>query len=44
MVAQSQRDDGIWWECEDCGLLFDDKSDASEHEKRCDASEPTYIQ
>ncbi|SDK90403.1 DUF7128 family protein [Natronorubrum texcoconense] len=44
MVVQTERDDATWWECETCGLLFDEKADASEHEQRCDDSEPSYIQ
>lgn len=44
MVVQTQRDDATWYECEDCGLLFDDQSDAQEHEKHCDTEGPSYIQ
>ncbi|MCU4744400.1 hypothetical protein OB955_24620 [Halobacteria archaeon AArc-m2/3/4] len=44
MVVQTQRDDATWYECEDCGLLFDDQSDAQEHEEHCDAEGPSYIQ
>lgn len=45
MVVQTERDGTIWYECESCGLLFDDRSDAQAHEKRCDDddSEPPYI-
>ena len=44
MVVQTQRDDATWFECETCGLLFDEQSDATEHEKHCDGSDPSYIQ
>ncbi|APW99576.1 hypothetical protein CHINAEXTREME_18175 [Halobiforma lacisalsi AJ5] len=44
MVVQTERDDATWYECENCGLLFDEKSDAAEHEQRCDDTEPSYIQ
>jgi len=43
MVVQTERDDTTWYECETCGL-FDEKSDATEHESRCDDSDPSYIQ
>ncbi|ELY39298.1 DUF7128 family protein [Natronorubrum tibetense] len=41
MVVQTERDDATWRECETCGLLFDEEADASEHEGRCDDSEPS---
>jgi rubredoxin len=44
MVAQTEREDGIWYECEECGLMFDEKDDARQHEANCDAEEPSYIQ
>lgn len=44
MVVQTQRDDATWYECETCGLLFDDQEDAKKHEEQCDGEEPTYIQ
>lgn len=44
MVATTQRDGTTWFECEHCGLLFDDESDARTHEETCDAEEPSYIQ
>ncbi|ELY54659.1 hypothetical protein QA600_10510 [Natronococcus sp. A-GB1] len=44
MVVQTERDDATWFECETCGLLFDEQSDATEHEKHCDGSDPSYIQ
>lgn len=44
MVVQTERDDATWYECETCGLLFDERSDAEEHEKHCDDSDPSYIQ
>jgi uncharacterized C2H2 Zn-finger protein len=44
MVATTQRDDGTWYECEKCGLMFDDQEDARQHEGNCDAEGPSYIQ
>lgn len=44
MVGQTKREDGTWYECEECGLLFDEKDDARQHEKNCDAEGPSYIQ
>lgn len=44
MVAQTERGDGTWYECEKCGLLFDDRSDARQHEGDCDGEDPSYIQ
>ena len=44
MVVQTNRDDGTWYECEACGLMFDDRSDAKQHETNCDAEGPSYIQ
>ncbi len=44
MVATTQRDGETWYECEDCGLLFDDRDDARMHEADCDGEDPSYIQ
>jgi hypothetical protein len=44
MVSTVQRDGQTWYECEECGLLLDDESDAEAHEKTCDAEEPSYLQ
>ena len=44
MVSTVQRDGQTWYECEECGLLLDDESDAKAHEKTCDAEEPSYLQ
>lgn len=44
MVVETERDDATWYECEDCGLLFDEREDAATHEQNCDAEEPSYIQ
>ena len=44
MVAETERDDGTWFECEECGLMFDDRQDARKHEAACDAEDPPYIQ
>lgn len=44
MVAVTERDNMTWYECEKCGLMFDDKAEAEQHESSCDAEEPSYIQ
>jgi uncharacterized C2H2 Zn-finger protein len=44
MVATTERDEMTWYECEVCGLLFDDRADASQHEATCDDEEPSYLQ
>jgi len=44
MVTETQRDGMTWYECEECGMLFDSREDAREHEKSCDAEAPSYIQ
>jgi len=44
MVATTERDDMTWFECETCGLLFDDKIDEKQHEANCDDEDPSYLQ
>ncbi len=44
MVSETERDGETWYECDACGLMFDDQSDASAHEANCDAEDPSYIQ
>lgn len=44
MVSETTRDEMTWYRCESCGLMFDSRIDAREHEKVCDAEEPSYIQ
>ncbi|WP_336003247.1 DUF7128 family protein [Halorientalis halophila] len=44
MVVQTQRDEVTWYKCEECGLMFDDESDARQHEADCDGEGPSYIQ
>lgn len=44
MVVETERDDATWYECETCGLLFDEREDAATHEENCDEEEPSYIQ
>ncbi len=44
MVLQTERDEMTWYKCEECGLMFDSESDASQHEAACDAEDPAYIQ
>lgn len=43
MVVQTQKDDTLWYECETCGLLFNNQEDAKTHEKRCEDESPDYI-
>jgi uncharacterized C2H2 Zn-finger protein len=44
MVAVTERDDATWYRCEECGLMFDTRDEARQHEEHCDAEEPSYIQ
>ncbi|CCQ32376.1 C2H2 zinc finger DNA-binding protein [Halorhabdus tiamatea SARL4B] len=44
MVTETERDGLIWYQCEVCGMLFDDREDAGKHEDNCDAEDPSYIQ
>lgn len=44
MVASTERDEMTWYECEECGLLFDNEQDAGQHEENCLAEEPEYLQ
>ncbi len=44
MVVQTERDDMTWFRCEACGLMFDDREEATKHEDNCDAEGPSYIQ
>ena len=44
MVVQTERDAMTWYKCEYCGLMFDDKGDARQHEKNCDPDDPSYFQ
>ncbi|MEF8840466.1 MAG: hypothetical protein V5A62_02415 [Haloarculaceae archaeon] len=44
MVAVTERDDATWYRCEECGLMFDTREEAQQHEEHCDAEEPSYIQ
>ncbi len=44
MISTTTRDKRTWFECDQCGLVFDDREAAKQHETNCDAEEPTYIQ
>ncbi|MFB6129486.1 MAG: hypothetical protein ABEJ28_01535 [Salinigranum sp.] len=44
MVTTTRRDDGTWYECEGCGMLFDTEKDARAHEENCDTESPSYHQ
>ena len=44
MVTTAEREDGTWYRCEHCGMLFDAESDARAHEENCDTDSPSYIQ
>jgi hypothetical protein len=44
MVVETERDDGVWYECEECGMLLETNGEAEQHEQRCDAEEPSYVQ
>jgi rubredoxin len=44
MVSRTVRDDGTWYECEHCGLLFETETEAGEHEQHCEGDDASYIQ
>ncbi len=44
MVTETEQDEMTWYECDECGMLFDTLEDAREHERGCDAEDPAYIQ
>jgi uncharacterized C2H2 Zn-finger protein len=44
MVVQTERDEVTWFKCEKCGLMFDDREEARQHEGSCDSEDPSYIQ
>ncbi|HET7324258.1 MAG TPA: hypothetical protein VFJ06_08000 [Halococcus sp.] len=44
MVVETERDGTTWYECEECGLMFDDSDDAQTHEENCEAEDPNYLQ
>ena len=44
MVTTTKRDGVTWYECEDCGMLFDSQEDAKQHEANCDTDSPSYLQ
>jgi rubredoxin len=44
MVTTTQREEMTWYECEECGLLFDTQEEAQQHEQGCDAQDPSYLQ
>lgn len=44
MVEETERDDMTWYRCERCGLMFDARQDALQHEENCENDEPSYLQ
>ncbi|SDY41062.1 DUF7128 family protein [Halopenitus persicus] len=44
MVTTTERDGATWFACEVCGMLFDDREDATQHERSCEGEDPTYLQ
>lgn len=44
MVEPTEKDGLTWYECERCGLLLEDQEEATQHERSCDAEEPSYLQ
>ena len=44
MVVTTERDEMTWFKCETCGLMFDDRDDAKQHEENCDDEDPSYLQ
>ena len=44
MVSTVDRDGMTWYECDHCGLLFDNEPDAEQHEGVCAGDESPYIE
>ena len=44
MVEETVKDGRTWYVCEMCGMMFEDREEASQHEANCDAEDPSYIQ
>lgn len=44
MVTTTEKDGRTWYECDRCGMLLSERSEATEHEQNCDAEEPSYLQ
>jgi len=44
MVETTEKNGMTWYRCEQCGMLFDEREDARQHEDNCDAEDPSYIQ
>lgn len=44
MVTPTEKDGMTWYECDLCGLLLEDREEARQHERNCDAEEPSYLQ
>ena len=44
MVTTTERDGQTWYECEECGMLFETEAEARTHEENCDTESPTYLQ
>jgi rubredoxin len=43
MVVKTERDEMTWYKCEGCGMMFDDESDAEQHEANCDHEDPSPL-
>lgn len=44
MVEATERDGLTWYRCTECEMLFEDRTEAIQHERNCDAEEPEYLQ
>ncbi|WP_449271780.1 DUF7128 family protein [Haloferax litoreum] len=44
MVTTTEKDGETWFQCEECEMLFDVRSDAEAHERNCDTDSPSYLQ
>lgn len=44
MVGETTQDGSTWYVCEDCGMMFETREEATQHEANCDAEEPSYLQ
>jgi uncharacterized C2H2 Zn-finger protein len=44
MVEETVKDGTTWYVCQKCGMMFENRDEARQHEANCDAEDPTYLQ
>jgi hypothetical protein len=44
MVVETERDNGVQYECGECGMLLETSGEAEGHEQRCEAEKPSCVQ